>query len=103
MTRTLTLSESPLLLDVSVARALPGGQVRGLVRDFAGSPLVARIRIEPLGVEVPVGKDGTFETNVAPGAYEVVIHAEGYADQKRRIVVERDGVTMLNVELRKGR
>jgi hypothetical protein len=102
VTRTLTLSESPVTLDVSVAKALPSGQVRGLVRDFGGSPLVARIRIEPLDVEVQVGKDGTFETNVAPGAYEVVIHAEGYVDQKRRIVVERDGVTMLNVELRKG-
>jgi hypothetical protein len=33
----------------------------------------------------------------------VVIRASGYAEQRRRVVVERDGVTMLNVELRKGR
>ena len=65
--------------------------------------MVARIRIEPLGIDVALAPDGTFQANVVPGTYDVVIHADGYVDQKRRVVVERDGVTMLNVELRKGR
>ena len=103
VTRTVTLSATAADLEVSLARALPGGQVRGLVRDFGGNPVVAQIHIDPAGVEVTVGHDGTFEANVAPGTYEVTIHATGYADQKRRVVVEKDGVTMLNVELRKGR
>ncbi len=102
-TRTITLSASTPDLDVSVAKALPSGQVRGLVRDFGGKPVGARIRIEPLGIDVALAPDGTFQANVAPGTYDVVIHADGYVDQKRHVVVERDGVTMLNVELRKGR
>jgi hypothetical protein len=101
-TRTITLSASTSPLEVSLAKALPSGQVRGLVRDFGGKPLAAGVRIEPLGLDVPVAPDGTFQANVVPGSYNVVIHADGYADQKRRVVVERDGVTMLNVELRKG-
>jgi len=102
-TRPVTLSASPVELDVQIAKALPSGQVRGLVRDFGGKPVVAAIRIEPLGIDVKLEPDGTFEANVAPGTYEVLIHATGYVEQKRRFVVERDGVTMLNVELRKGR
>jgi hypothetical protein len=102
-TRTVTLSASPSELEVSIARALPSGQVRGLVRDFGGKPVAARIRIEPVGADVILDPDGTFQANVAPGTYEVIIHADGYVDQKRRVVVERDGVTMLNVELRRGR
>jgi len=33
----------------------------------------------------------------------VVVHAAGYVDQRRHVSVERDGVTMMNVELRKVR
>jgi hypothetical protein len=102
-TRTVTLSASPAELEVSVAKALPSGQVRGLVRDFGGKPVMAAVRIEPLGVEVKLDRDGMFQADVAPGAYDVLIHAAGYVDQHRRVIVERDGVTMLNVELRKGR
>jgi hypothetical protein len=104
VTRSVALSAGPpLQLDLGLPKALPEGQVRGLVRDFSGKPLVASIRVEPAGLEVKAAADGTFEVNVPPGSYQVVIHAAGFADQRRRVTVERDGVTMLNVELRKGR
>jgi hypothetical protein len=103
-TRPVTLTAgAPVQLDVALAKALPEGQVRGLVRDFSGKPVAASIRVEPAGLEAKAGADGTFEVNVPPGSYEVVIRAPGFADQRRRVTVERDGVTMLNVELRKGR
>jgi hypothetical protein len=103
-TRAVTLSAATAgSIDVPLAKALPVGQVRGLVRDYGGKAVAATVRLEPGAVDVHVGADGTFETNVAPGSYEVVIRASGYAEQRRRVVVERDGVTMLNVELRKGR
>jgi Carboxypeptidase regulatory-like domain len=103
-TRTVSLHPGATTdLDAPMPKALPVGQVRGLVRDFAGAPVAASIRIEPLGLDVHVGRDGTFQADVAPGKYEVVVHARGFVDQKRRVVVERDGVTMLNLELRKGR
>jgi len=103
ITRAVTVSESTPELQVPMAKALPSGQVRGLIRDFSGKPVAATIRIEPLGVEVHVDPDGKFTANVAPGTYQVVIHAAGYSEQKRRVVVERDGVTVLNAELRTGR
>ena len=118
VTRTLTLSASPVTptpapatdaadaagaIEITLAKALPSGQVRGLVRDFSGKPVAAQIRVEPVGVEAQVGADGMFEVNVAPGAYDVVVHAAGYVDQRRHVSVERDGVTMMNVELRKVR
>ena len=99
MTRAVTLAPgTPLSLDVPMAKALPVGQVRGLVRDYAGKAVAATVKVQPGDVDVQVGADGTFETNVAPGSYEVVIQAKGYAEQRRRVVVEKDGVTMLNVE-----
>jgi hypothetical protein len=117
VTRTLTLAPAPggepaqgggtegdaTAVEITLARALPSGQVRGLVRDFNGKPLAAQIRVEPVGVDAQAGADGTFEVNVAPGAYDIVVHAAGYADQRRHVAVERDGVTMMNVELRKVR
>ncbi len=114
VTRTLTLPAAPgkgadegagegAGVEITLAKALPSGQVRGLVRDFSGKPIAAQIRVEPVGVDAQAAVDGTFEVNVAPGAYELVVHASGYVDQRRRVAVERDGVTMLNVELRKVR
>jgi hypothetical protein len=115
VTRTLTLSSSATgtpqgtadsgagAIEITIAKALPSGQLRGLVRDFGGKPVAAQIRLEPIGVDAQVGADGTFEVNVAPGAYDIVVHASGYIDQRRHVSVERDGVTMMNVELRKAR
>lgn len=104
VTRAVTLTPgTPLALDVPLAKALPVGQVRGLVRDYTGKAVAATVKVQPGDIDVQVGADGTFESNVAPGSYEVVIQAKGYAEQHRRVVVEKDGVTMLNVELRKGK
>jgi Carboxypeptidase regulatory-like domain len=101
VTKTVTVAATPSPVEVLVARALPAGEVRGVVRDLAGKPLQAHVRIEPGGVEVTVGADGTFHKEVQPGTYDVAIHVSGYADQKRHIVVERDAVVLLNVELRR--
>ena len=37
---------------------------------------------------------------MAPGAYDVTISAPGYATQKRRVQIEQNGVTLLDVDLR---
>ena len=46
---------------------------------------------------------GEFEVEVPPGAYEVVIEADGHESQRRRVTVEQLGVTVLNVDLRRSR
>jgi hypothetical protein len=43
---------------------------------------------------------GRFEIDVAPGAYDVTITAPGFAAQTRRVQVEQNGVTLLDVDLR---
>jgi len=89
--------------DVAVERALPPGQIRGVVRTMAGKPVAASVRVEPLDLTLQAGDDGAFRVDVPPGSYEVVITAPGLAPQRRRIQVDEDGVTVLNVELRGGR
>jgi hypothetical protein len=88
--------------DVAIVleQAIPPAQIRGLVRDFAGKPVAATVVIEPLGTTATVGADGGFAIDVKPGAYDVSITAKGYAPQKRKVVVEPQGVTLLNVDLR---
>jgi hypothetical protein len=87
--------------DITVERELPPGQIRGVVHTAAGAPVAARIRIEPIGKNVKAGSDGAFRVDVPPGKYEVVIDGPGLAPQRRRIEVAENGVTVLNVELRR--
>ncbi len=81
---------------------LPPGQIRGLVRTLAGKPIAsATVRVEPLGTEITAGADGGFRVDVPPGEYSVVVGAPGYESQTRRLRVDQDGVTVINVELRR--
>jgi hypothetical protein len=99
--KTVTVGGTSPSLDVVMAHALPAGEVRGVVRDLAGKPVKATVRVEPGGVDVALGADGRFRTDVQPGRYDVVIRAPGYVDQKRHITVERDGVVLVDILLRK--
>jgi hypothetical protein len=85
-------------------RALPVGVLRGLVRDFAGRPVLgASVRVDEVEAATRVDVDGAFELELEPGAHEVEVAAEGYATQRRRVSVEQNGVTILNVDLRRAR
>jgi hypothetical protein len=88
-------------VDVVVERNLPAGQVRGVVQSFGGQALVATIKIQPGGQTVQSSAGGEFEIDLAPGAYTVTISAPGHVDQQRKVKVELNGVTILNVDLRK--
>jgi hypothetical protein len=88
-------------LEFRLQRALPAGQIRGLVRSFSGATIGATIRIEPIGKEAVVGEGGRFELDVPPGDYDVIVKASGYADQHRRVRVEANGVVVLNLDMRR--
>ncbi len=104
ITTAVTVGAAPLALgDLRVERELPPGQVRGAVRSAAGKPLAAEVTLLPLGTKVETAADGSFRVDVPPGAYQVVIEARGFAPQRRQIVVDENGVTVLNVELRPAR
>jgi hypothetical protein len=86
---------------VLLERILPAGQVRGLVQSFGGQPLQATITIEPGGQRIESSTSGEFEIDLAPGSYTVTISAPGHVNQQRKVTVEQNGVTILNVDLRK--
>jgi hypothetical protein len=76
-------------------------QVRGNIRGFSGEPLHATIRLKPRDLKANTDDEGHFELDLPPGEYTVRIRAFGYVSQSRRVVVEPNGVTVLNVELGK--
>jgi hypothetical protein len=102
-TQPITLRPgTPLVVDVKLSPAPPTGQVRGLIRSFSGAGLRARVRIEPLGKEIQTDAAGTFQLDVPPGTYEVVVEAPGHAAQRRQVRVPEDGVVILNADLLRG-
>lgn len=86
-------------VQIPLERALPDGQIRGTVRGFDGIPVAAQIRLEPGGAVLQAAADGSFEIDVAPGDYTVIIDAPGYRSQRRAALVEFRGVTVIVVEL----
>jgi hypothetical protein len=90
-------------VDVGLSQAMPQGEVRGLIRTFNGKGLAAAIRVEPLGVETKADAQGNFRIDVPPGDYEVIIRADKYKEQRRKVHVDQNGVTVLNAEMFEGR
>jgi hypothetical protein len=73
------------------------------VRRFDGKPILARIVISTLKIDQKTRPDGTFEIDVPPGDYSVVVSAERFSRQTRTAHVERRGVAILIVELEPSR
>src|SRR5688572_21900697 len=88
------------VMEVRMEPAAPSGQIRGLVRSFDGQGLVARVRVEPLGVKLRSDERGNFQVDVPPGKYRVVVEAAGHGSQTRAVEVSADGVVILNADLR---
>lgn len=80
-----------------------GSQLRGLVRAFNGQGLRAQITILPLGEKLKTDAEGYFQLDVPPGVYTVKIQAKGFKAQNRKVTVEENGVSIINVDLRQVR
>lgn len=80
-----------------------GSQLRGLVRDYSGAGIAASIRVRPGDFQVTCNQAGEFVLDVPPGTYDVVITAEGYRSQTRRLKVRKEGVTVLNADLQRSK
>ena len=78
----------------------PRGQLRGIVRSFRGSTVDADVNVDGDASDLRANQ-GRFEVDVTPGVHEVRISARGYTTQVRRVRVEENGVTLLNIDLRK--
>jgi hypothetical protein len=88
---------------LTLVRVKPTSQIRGVVRDFGGKGLAAKVTIAPLGAELTSNADGTFAIDVPPGTYTVTVALPGYRAQTKTAVVVEGGVPILNIELVKGR
>ena len=98
--RTFTLAPgAPVAQTITLKTLPPPSQVRGVVRSYGGKGLAARIRVEPVGVEARTDAGGAFQVDVPPGNYEVIVEAEGYQPQRRKISVDQQGVVILNADL----
>jgi hypothetical protein len=92
----------------AAAAPLPLGQLRCAVRSFGGVGISASLRIisgPDVAAPAPAlhSRDGTFSIELAPGSYEVVIEAVHFVPQRRTIAVEKNGVTLLNADLRRAK
>lgn len=90
-------------VEITLVRIKPPPVIRGLVRGFDGKGLPARIRVEPLGLEVTAGADGAFSIETVPGTYTVVITHDGYVSQRINLTLEEDEVESRSVELQRAR
>lgn len=89
-------------LTITLARTLPEGEIKGSVRSLRGSrPVRARITVAPIGITVDTDDKGDFVIGVPPGQYTLEITAAGHEPQQRSAQVERLGVTILVVDLRR--
>jgi hypothetical protein len=95
----------PAAVEVALIRKLPSGQIRGTVRSFQGRGVAATVQVTAdAGQSAPIpqlrSEGGRFQLDVPPGRYQVLIEAPGHSPQTRSVVVEKNGVTVLNVDLR---
>ncbi|MBK7759643.1 MAG: OmpA family protein [Deltaproteobacteria bacterium] len=76
------------------------GTVRVLVRDEAGRPVMATVRV--LSEGGPTGQaqpDGLAEMKVRPGAHSLVISAEGFRTVEKAVEVTEAGIASVDVTL----
>jgi hypothetical protein len=102
-TQTIELKSSdPAALEFKLEKSDDvGSQLRGLVRSYAGEGLKASVRVEPGDSTAVCDAEGSFELDLPPGVYKVIIEAEGYRSQRRTLRVRKEGVTVLNADLQK--
>jgi hypothetical protein len=97
--QNVVLDRTRVELTVRVEKRVSATQLRGLVRSFSGAPLPAHVHVVPAGASVTADNAGRFMLELPPGVYQVEIECGGYLPQRRKVSVQENGVTLLNVEL----
>ncbi|MBN2718029.1 MAG: carboxypeptidase regulatory-like domain-containing protein [Deltaproteobacteria bacterium] len=78
-----------------------GSQIRGLVRNLKGDPLLATVTVSPGNTRIATTAAGEFQMDVEEGTYRVTISSKGYKSQQHSVTVGSNSVEILNVELRR--
>ncbi len=89
---------------IELVRAIRQGQLRGQVLAFDGKPLAATISVKGATTgSVTADASGQFAIDLPEGAFTVEISSPGHVTQKRNVSIKLDGVTVLNVDMRRGK
>jgi hypothetical protein len=87
----------------ALAQNVDVGVVRGLVRSFDSTPLVARVSISDtrgkLVQQRDSGADGRFEFELPPGQYKVSIEAATFKKHTQTLRIKGNGVSVLNADM----
>jgi hypothetical protein len=97
--QSITVRPGESAVTVNLRASLPAGQIRGNVRGESGQGLRASILLRPLNLTLQTAADGSFVFDVAPGDYQILVSAPGHTSQERPVVVDRNGVTILVIDL----
>lgn len=98
-TQSAQLDQPEVTVSYHVERRALSAQLRGLVRSFEGTALTAVVRVSHPFTSVTADNDGRFVLELSPGVYQIEIECGGYLTQRRKVRVQENGVTVLNVEL----
>lgn len=81
-----------------------GALLRGLVRSFGSTPLIAQVTVTDRrgkqAARVTTDEQGRFEISLPQGKYRVVVKANGYKQHRVQVDVAGGGVSILNVDMR---
>jgi iron complex outermembrane receptor protein len=87
----------------TICTAQSSGTINGTTSlEATGQPFHAvKLTLSPLGRKTDSTEDGKYEfRNVPPGAYEVIAHAVGLADERQRVQVTAGGSQTVDFQLR---
>jgi hypothetical protein len=87
-------------LAVSPANAVVSA-VSGVVRSQTGEAVPARVEIVERGARLTTDGAGAFRVELPPGRYTVIISADGWLPQQRRVEARANEESIYNVELRR--
>jgi hypothetical protein len=91
-------------LTLQLVRAVRQGQLRGQVLAFDGKPLAATITVKgKTTASATADAEGQFTIELPEGGFSVEISSPGHVAQKRNVTIKLDGVTVLNVDLRRSK
>jgi hypothetical protein len=107
-TQTWALDVAPELQPEAPRKLVPtlhAGTLRGLIRSFDGSPLRATLTVRgargKLVQTLQSAADGSVELELSAGRYSISIEAPGHHTTTQSVQISGNGVTVLNVDLRK--
>ncbi|MBA2543298.1 MAG: carboxypeptidase regulatory-like domain-containing protein [Deltaproteobacteria bacterium] len=95
----------PAPVVIALVRIVRQGQLRGQILSFNGKPLAATLSIV-VGAgsrKATADADGFFSIDLPEGTFQVVIESPGHVTQRRSTSVKIERVTVMNVDMRRGR